>query len=94
MSTLTKADAAKMVLEHISSKFSDHGEIAINDAYVIENTNAWAFPYNTRKFLETRDTKFSLVGNAPILVCKKTGKLHSSQAQSLEKALETFSKRK
>ena len=94
MSTLTQAEAAKTVLEHVSSKFSDDGEIAINDAYVIENDNAWAFPYNTRKFLETRDTKFSLLDNAPILVCKKTGELHSSRAQSLEKALETFSKRK
>ncbi|WP_168206989.1 YrhB domain-containing protein [Lacipirellula limnantheis] len=76
MTMISRAHAAAKVIEYVKPLFCGVGNIVINEAHVIEDENAWVFPYNTKEFLDTEDLDFALMSNNPILVCKRSGCLH------------------
>jgi len=44
--------------------------------HTIERPFGWVFFYNTRRFVETGDHRFGLVGNAPFIVDRRDGSVH------------------
>jgi hypothetical protein len=42
-----------------------------------EEDFGWAFFYNSKQFVETGDIEWALGGNAPLIVDRSTGELHS-----------------
>jgi hypothetical protein len=50
------------------------GEIVIVDDHTQESDTTWAFVYNSRDHIETGSFLDMLVGNAPVLVDKATGR--------------------
>lgn len=48
-------------------------EIVIVDEFTVESADTWAFVYNSRAWVESRDDIDILLGNSPILVDKATG---------------------
>lgn len=66
-------DALTMAQIYISEKMSPPPG---GDRFVIvldgieEEEDGWFFPYQAERFLQTKDLKFSVVGNWPIFVSK------------------------
>ena len=46
------------------------------DTNLIEKDFGWIFFYNTKSYMDTGDNLDMLIGNAPILVDKKTKDIH------------------
>jgi hypothetical protein len=70
-------DEAKVLAEMLLNRNrrpADQGEIVIVDDHTQESTTTWAFVYNSRDYIETGSFLDMIVGNAPILVDKATGR--------------------
>lgn len=50
-------------------------EYVIVENETIERPWGWVFFYNSRQYVETGDTQFALMGNAPYIVNKQSGEL-------------------
>jgi len=82
---ITKEKAKEIVLNYLGNS------IAVVPNTTIEKENVWVIYVQTKKFLETNDEDFRIVGRGPTLVDKATGKIHSSDAlTSLEEMLNLF----
>ncbi len=62
----------------------------ILEEHGIEKDYGWVFFYQSKRFVETGDMNFALVGNCPILVEKETGRVvelptHTSVEEGLRK---------
>ena len=73
----------------VANKLSE--SLVILDELTIEKPYAWAFQYTSKLWLETGDIKYTIAGNSPIIVNKKTGLLTSySSAYNTESAIEKY----
>ncbi|OUC16483.1 MAG: hypothetical protein B0A82_01415 [Alkalinema sp. CACIAM 70d] len=69
--------AKKLVSEFINLRLeSDEDEFVIDDEEVIETDFGWVFPYNSKKFLESGELIYALVGNAPIIFDNRDETIH------------------
>ncbi|MES2595396.1 MAG: YrhB domain-containing protein [Verrucomicrobiota bacterium] len=78
--------AIQFIQQLVAKPFGPGGDnIVLNDAATQSYDFGWVFFWQNRKFLETRDTSFMLVGNAPLLVDRNTGALYvTGTGRSLE----------
>jgi len=75
---LTKQDARALVLAHISgaaTTLPPGDEIVTVDDATIEREWGWLFFYTSKRWLEKKEFRYALIGNAPIIVEKSTGNL-------------------
>jgi hypothetical protein len=83
---------AKVIAERVLDDEirSDEGpDIVIVDEFTVESPETWAFVYNTRAWVETRDEMEILLGNAPIFVDRTTGEARFGRTDlSIEEQLE------
>lgn len=65
-------DAKQFAISFIEARCQAPGgdRYLIVDAGVKEDSEGWYFPYQTERFLVTRDIRFSVVGNWPVFVSK------------------------
>ena len=47
--------------------------IAVDEKNIIETSFAWILPWNDRRYLETGERRFALLGNQPLVVLKADG---------------------
>jgi hypothetical protein len=61
-----------MALEFINSSITapQGDQYRIVEAGITEDAEGWYFPYQTARFLETRDLEDSVVGNWPVFVSR------------------------
>ncbi|KUJ61169.1 hypothetical protein AR687_14665 [Flavobacteriaceae bacterium CRH] len=72
---LTFEQARKIVSDQLAnSNFSNDDSLIILDNLTIEKPYAWIFSYTSKLLHETKDDKYLIAGNSPIIVNKKTGK--------------------
>jgi hypothetical protein len=58
-------------------KYLEDGDtLQIIDASTIETDYGWVFFWNSRKFLETKKSRYYLSGNGPFVVEKADGSVH------------------
>lgn len=72
---LSKETAKKLAIEFMNSSSlddADDNELIIVDKATIEKPYGWIFSYNSKKFLESGDFTYSLLGNGPVVVDKET----------------------
>ena len=50
-------------------------DVVVVDKLTIERSWGWVFFYNTQRYLETRNFRDALAGNAPFIVNRYTGEL-------------------
>ena len=50
--------------------------LVIIESSIIEKDYGWVFFYNSKKFVETNNSRHFLVGNGPIVVEKADGSIH------------------
>jgi hypothetical protein len=78
---VTKQEARAIALGQASGaagELPSGDEIIILDDATIECQRGWMFFYTSKRWEETKDIRYALGGNAPIIVEKSTGKLHVS----------------
>ncbi len=78
------------------SALPDHKNKPYLHIVVVKTTEydfGWVFIYNTKEYLETEDIKYSLVGNAPLIVDKNDGQLYvTGTARPVEHYVEQYRK--
>jgi hypothetical protein len=58
---------------------------------IIEKNYGWVFSYQPRKFIETGEIQYSILGNSPILILKEDGSMYDlGTYQSIESALQEY----
>ncbi|HRH41948.1 MAG TPA: YrhB domain-containing protein [Pyrinomonadaceae bacterium] len=74
---LSKEEARELVRQEILLHWNIEGdEPIILDDLIIEKDFGWVFFYHSRKYIETEDFKYYILGNAPIIVNKFDGSLN------------------
>lgn len=74
---LSREEARELVWHDILSRWNIEGdEPVILDEFTIEKDFGWVFFYQSRKYIETKNFRFQLAGNAPIIVNKFDGSLN------------------
>jgi Immunity protein 35 len=91
---ITKEQARDLVAKEICRQpdwLPEDDELVILDESTIEKPWGWVFFHTSRKWLETKDFRYALAGNAPTLVERSTGKLLSTgTALSIESYIENY----
>jgi Immunity protein 35 len=91
---ITKEQARDLVAKEICGHpdwLPEDDELVILEESTIEKPWGWVFFYTSRKWHETKDFRYALVGNAPTLVERNTGKLiGTGTALSMERYIENY----
>jgi hypothetical protein len=75
---ITKEKARQLVVESVCGGVDwlpDDDELILLDEQTLEKPWGWVFFYTSKKWHETRDVRYAIAGNAPILVERRTSKL-------------------
>ena len=73
---ITFTEAKEIAGRHIAASWEvDDDEPFLLDDLLIEKRYGWVFFYVSRKYFETGDFRFEILGNGPILVEKETGEI-------------------
>jgi hypothetical protein len=72
-------DALKKVNKELvkMSKSVGH-EVILCENLTIEKEFCWVFFYNSKRYIETGDFSYCLIGNAPMIIDKINGEFHNS----------------
>ncbi|WP_283150481.1 YrhB domain-containing protein [Silvimonas soli] len=65
-------EARSLAEKYISDNIEppDNDKYLIIDAGIKEVDDGWYFPYQTARFIQTRDIQYSVLGNWPVFVSK------------------------
>ena len=90
---MTVIDASKLAESEVSTLSRNAGEeLVVCDKQMIETKFSWIFFNQSKKFIETDETKYRLAGNGPIVVIKLDGRvIHHGSAESIESIIEKYS---
>jgi hypothetical protein len=70
-------------------------ELVIQDKFTVEFETGWVFYYQSRKYLETGDILFRLMGNGPIIIDKEEGLAYQAgTGEPVQYWIEEFKKNK
>ena len=85
-SSITKGDATRIALEYIERLTRRSGcELALLETETLEKSFGWIFFYESKSYLQSRELRDAVVGNAPIVVAKSDGRVHvTGTAHSIE----------
>lgn len=61
-----------------SKPVSKRHELMLIEAATREEEFGWVFFYNSRRYLETKDTSWMVLGCSPIIVNRFTGEVHAT----------------
>jgi len=89
---ITKSQARQIAHGHVKEMEANVGlELVLLDQHTMERHFGWVFFYNSKRYVETGEFKYTLAGNAPIVVTKADGKLHmTGTAHPIEHYLKEF----
>jgi hypothetical protein len=76
--TIDWSEARTIAARYIESFEVDLAEgdlLVLLDESTIEKSYGWIFFYSSKGWLETRDIKYAIAGNAPFLVKRDTGEV-------------------
>jgi hypothetical protein len=94
---LTFDQAKKIVTDILSTDnfLQENDSLIIIDDLTIEKPYAWIFTYTSKLWYETKDNKYAIAGNAPIIVDKKTGKrTYYSTEYGIDNIIEKYEEEK
>ena len=83
-------EAKKLAHDYLSSLSCDY-ELALLEDKTLTKEFGWIFFYNTKKYVETKDFRDMLGGNAPFIVDKDSGELtETGTAHPVEHYIEEY----
>ena len=76
---ITKNESLELVHEYLRSKELEVGtELVVQEEKTIEKAFGWVYFYNSKEFVDSKDTRHLLAGNAPLIVDRFSGKLQET----------------
>lgn len=89
---LSKDEARSVAERYIAELESVIGtELVLIDEATIERTFGWVFFYNSRSYVDTGNFSECLVGNAPVIITRENGEIHTTgTALPIESYLDNF----
>ena len=85
---VTKEEAREIAQAHLAEHPMEHrreDDLLIRDDLTQSHDFGWVFLYHCRGWIETRDDRFLIAGNAPLIVEASTGRLFTTgTARSLD----------
>lgn len=72
---LTKEDSIKLALQKFHEIEKPEFPFALIESETITKPYGWVYFYNSSKFLETGEYRYSLAGNGPVIVNKFTSEI-------------------
>jgi hypothetical protein len=89
---MTHEEARALVEDHLrGDRRSGDPELVIEDRATMEHSWGWVFFYQSRAYLETGNLSDALVGNAPLIVDRVSGRLHETgTADPIETYIHSF----
>lgn len=93
---INKDRARNIAMEHILAQISVSGdEIVIMDDKTIETNWGWIFFYQGKRWIESQDRRYKILGLYPIVIEKNDGSLHFLDvAGSLEECVREYEQRR
>jgi hypothetical protein len=93
---ITKDEARELVAKEVCIRpdwLAEEDELVIFDEFTIEKPWGWVFFHGSKKWMETKDIKYAIAGNSPIIVEKETGNLiFTGTAHETEYYIENYEK--
>jgi hypothetical protein len=81
--------AKQLVEKHINENWrhaEEHGRLIVVNH--VDKPYGWVLFYTSEKYWETRDFKYAIAGNGPIIVEKESGRMHHlGTASPVEKSV-------
>lgn len=74
---MKKDEARQIASSYAKGIERDDCELVLLDSSTIERSFGWVFFYQSKRYLETGEMSDALAGNAPILVEKAGGRIHT-----------------
>lgn len=93
---INRVAAKHMVEEHLNhsypaSRSEITGPLIVLDNETIEKPYGWVFFYTTAKSLTSKEMRYRLAGNGPVVVTRSEGKIYElTSGLSVEKAISQF----
>ena len=91
---ITESQARALVESLVCTKpewLPDDDELIIVDDATITKPWGWVFFYASKKWMETRDIRYAIAGNAPLIVEKNSGNvIPTGTAYSTKKYIENY----
>jgi Immunity protein 35 len=89
---MTKDEARELALLYVKNRESEAGcELVLLDNQTMEKNFGWVFFYDSKVHAETGDFRYSLAGNAPVVVTRADGVIHETgTARPVEQYIERF----
>jgi len=91
---ITRAHARELAVANACTRpdwLSEEDEIIIIDEATIEKPWGWIFFYDSRKWRETKDITYAIAGNAPLLIERESGQIHTTgTGKRIEYYIENF----
>ena len=76
---MNKDIAKKIALKYVAERqAASNCELEIVDELTQEEDFGWVFFYDSKKYIETDDSKYAVVGNAPFIVNANTGTIEDT----------------
>jgi hypothetical protein len=70
---LTKTEALEIVSKRLHQMSTSVDPFIVVKASTIERPFGWVFFYNSKRFLDTGESRYRLAGNGPVIVNKQNG---------------------
>ena len=78
-----------------ANEYLDYGDIPVVIVYLGRFSEGWFFCFQSKEYLETGDNSALLAGNAPFIIDKDSGDIHSlGTAYPLEVYLQEYEEKK
>jgi hypothetical protein len=74
---MTKDEARQIASSYLKGIERADCKLVLLDTSTIEKSFGWVFFYQSKRYLETGEIKDALAGNAPIVVEKPDGRIHT-----------------
>lgn len=89
LTTITFKQAREIAEKQIEAWSHGDIELVILESETIEKWYGWIFCYNSKKFLETGNMSYAVVGNCPLFISKLSGEISTYfTSYSLESMIE------
>jgi hypothetical protein len=73
---ITEQEALVIAKKHLRGNLSpDQSDIIIREDMIIKKPYGWLFFYQTKRYLETKQSEYAIIGDHPFIVEKSTGRV-------------------
>ena len=72
---LTKIEALEIVTKKLQQMSASADPFVLVEKSTIETSFGWVFFYNSKRFVETGESRYRLAGNGPVIVNKHNGSI-------------------